>query len=208
MTPSKSHRASYRDKRCAVYSTVGRKLDNRMRTSYVLAFVISSLLCGCQPRVSYLYRCVVEDQRGELNEKCQWIGAAGEKVQINGFYADDVVGSTVGEEGVNCFQIVVYPPQGQTAELDSGKSFLQYDAARIALVKNDQRVGRPVLASDDSQNTLAVALYSNSGDVFPTGDGKLHLLYRIGTIERTTVISFKISREQVDQTPTLPRGGH
>ncbi len=175
-----------------------------MRTLHVVTFVISSLLCGCSPRVSYLYRCEVEDQHNELKEKCERIGAAGEKVQISAWYGSETSGSNSGEEGFNCFQIVVRPPQSQTAELDSGKSFLQYDSARVALVKNDKRVGGTQLTKDDSRNTLSVALYGESGDAFPAGEGKLHLLYRVGGIDRTMVVSFKISRERVDQTPTLP----
>ena len=177
-----------------------------MRTLHVVTFVISSLLCGCSPRVSYLYRCEVEDQHNELKEKCERIGAAGEKVQISAWYGSETSGSNSGEEGFNCFQIVVRLPQSQTAELDSGKSFLQYDSARVALVKNDKRVGGTQLTKDDSRNTLSVALYGESGDAFPAGEGSSTCFTAsVELTERWSFHSKSLGSESIKRRPCRSR---
>lgn len=174
-----------------------------MRITLML-LLVGCTLCGCSRK---FYQCSFGNDDAELTEHVDRICLNGERVRISAYYATETSGTNVGNKGFNCLQVTVYPPDDQTAEMNPGRSFINLNSSQLALIQNDKLIGKRSIATADFPNVLNVALYLESGDVFPTGEGEIKLSYRIGGIDHDFTLPCKIDKKREFYVPSLPSYG-
>ena len=176
-----------------------------MKTKCCLLLLAACVGCGCT-RTDY--SCRFADGRQDW-PGCERVGPSGERVEIEACFATEISGSHGGgPHGFNCIQVVVYPPQNLTAAVNVDRTYLAYGDTRIPLVFNEKLLGKPFLQADAPNNALRTALYQATAEVFPTGEGVLHLSLRVGETDSDTAVPFRITEETVDDNFSLPISGH